>query len=95
MCVYLILCWSYTQVSEDAVSTSDGRWSLFKQLIGESDQAYQLVSLSILLSSWPQLIVDSDRYLWCHSVLLRHSEELLSRLINIGGLTNFYGIKFL
>ena len=50
-----------TQMSDDDATTSEGRRSLFKQLIAESDQASQLVSLSILLSAWPQLAVDSDR----------------------------------
>jgi len=60
-----------TQISDDDVTTLEARRSLFERLIAESDKAYQLVSLSILLSAWPQLIVDSDGYdVLCYVVLL-------------------------
>ena len=56
-----------SQISDADIATSEARRSLFERLIAESDKAYQLVSLSILLSAWPQLSVDSDGYdVPCH-----------------------------
>jgi len=47
-------------VSGDELITSEGRSSLFDSLIAESDEASQLISLSILLSAWLQLAAESD-----------------------------------
>jgi len=61
-----------SQISDDDVATSERRQSLFERLIAESDEAYQLVSLSILLSAWPQFTGDFDGYdLLCYVVCYR------------------------
>jgi len=58
--IIFILLFTCFQISDDDITICEGRKSLFDRLIAECQKAHQLVSLSILLSAWPPITIDSD-----------------------------------